>query len=55
MVKFDWRDVMAYMKVVLGITPPADVTLTVMGELKDGTRFEGSDTIKVINPGVKKD
>jgi len=33
---------------------PGDVELTVSGELVDGTRFEGIDTIKVINKGRKK-
>jgi len=54
MVKFDRQDVIAYIEVVMGIFPPEDVTLTVMGELTDGTRFEGSDTIRVIDPGGKK-
>ena len=54
MVKFDRQEVIAYVEVVLKITPPEDVTLTVMGELKDGRRFEGSDTIRVIDKGGKK-
>jgi len=54
MVKFDRQEVIAYIEVVLKITPPEDVTLTVMGELRDGTRFEGSDTIRIIDPGSKK-
>ncbi len=33
---------------------PGDVELTVSGELVDGTRFEGIDTIKVISKGRKK-
>ena len=54
MVKFDRQDVIAYIEVVLGIFPPEDVTLTVMGELTDETRFEGSNTIRVIDKGGKK-
>jgi len=50
MVKFDRQEVIDYIKTL--ITPPADVTLTVMGELTDETQFEGSDTIGVIDePG----
>jgi len=33
---------------------PGYVELTVSGELVDGTRFEGTDTIKVIDKGHKK-
>jgi len=33
---------------------PGEVELTVSGELTDGTRFEGTDTIKVIDKGRKK-
>ena len=48
MVKFDRQDVIAYIELVLEIELPADVTLMVTGELTDGTPFEGSDTIRVI-------
>ncbi len=54
MVKFDRQDVMAYIELVLEIELPADVTLMVTGELTDGTPFEGSDTIRVIDKGGKK-
>jgi hypothetical protein len=54
MVEFDRQDVIAYIELVLGIEPPADVTLMVTGELNDGTPFEGSDTIRVIDEGEKK-
>jgi len=47
MVKFD-------MSAVQDLLEPADeVELTVSGELGDGTSFEGSDTIKVIDKGAK--
>lgn len=51
MVKFDMQDVIAYIELYLEITPPEDVTLMVMGELTDGSLFEGSDTIRVIAGG----
>lgn len=54
MVKFDRKDVIAYIELVLEIELPADVTLMVTGELTDGTPFEGSDTIRVIEEGGKK-
>lgn len=31
-----------------------EVELTISGELNDGTRFEGSDTIRIIDKGGKK-
>ncbi len=49
MVKFDREGVVAYLE-DLQVTPPADVTLTVTGELGDGTEFTGDDTIRVISP-----
>jgi len=44
MVKFDRT-------AVQGLLQIGDVEITVTGELNDGTPFEGSDTIRVINPG----
>lgn len=55
MVKFDRQDVIAYIELVLEIELPADVTLMVTGELTDGTPFEGSDTIRVIDEGKNKE
>ena len=46
MVKFDSLLVQA-------LLAPGDATLTVYGELIDGTIFEGADNIRVINPRVK--
>ena len=43
MVKFDRSAVQA-------LVAPGNVELTVTGELTDGTAFEGSDTIRVIDP-----
>ncbi len=51
MVKFDRERVVAYLEDILQVTPSADVTLTVTGELGDGTEFTGDDTIRVISPG----
>ena len=48
MVKFDRQALIEYLDGTTG-----EVTLTVSGELSDGTSFEGSDTITVINPGKK--
>jgi len=45
-VKFNWTELIPYIYHVLGIKY-GNVTLTVTGELFDGTPFEGSDTIWV--------
>lgn len=50
MVKFDRQNVIAYIELVLEVTPPDNVTPTVTGEVA-GTPFEGSDTIRVISKG----
>ncbi len=50
-VKFDREDLAAYIDVVLGVVPPVEVELVVMGTLTDGTPFEGRDTIRVIDEG----
>ncbi len=47
MVKFDGEAVQNILEV-------GDVELTIIGELIDGTQFEGSDTIKVIEKGRGK-
>jgi hypothetical protein len=39
---------------LVGILEPGEVELTVSGQLSDGARFEGMDTIKVIDKGKKK-
>ncbi len=39
---------------VQDIVEPGEVELTVSGKLTDGTKFEGSDTIIVIDKGGKK-
>ena len=52
MVKFDRQDVVIYIEDILGIIS-GDVTLTVTGELTDGTPFEGSDIIEVKKNGKK--
>ena len=54
MVKFDRQNLIFYLESILGIEPPADVSLILTGELTDGTPFQGSDTIKVIDKGGKK-
>jgi hypothetical protein len=53
MVKFDREDLAAYLE-VLGVVPPVEVELVVMGKLTDGTPFEGRDTIGVIDEGGGK-
>jgi len=55
MVKFDRQDLIIYLESVVGVIPPDDIPLTVTGELKDGRRFEGTDTIRVIDEGKKKE
>jgi hypothetical protein len=44
MVKFNRAEVQ------LILTPADEVVLTITGSLNDGTSFEGTDTIRVINP-----
>ena len=39
---------------VQAILNTGDIELTITGWLKDGTRFEGKDTIKIIDNNVKK-
>jgi hypothetical protein len=48
MVKFDRSAVQG----ILGAG--SEVEITVTGELEDDTKFEGSDTIRVIDKGGKK-
>ena len=54
MVKFDRQDVIAYIELVLEITPPDNATLIVTGELIDGFTFQGSDVIRVTDEKGKK-
>lgn len=49
MVKFNRQDLIDVLQML--IEPPADVELTVTGEVTDGPLFEGSDVIRVICPG----
>lgn len=53
MVKFDRGDVIDLVK-ALNLDLPAEVELSVTGSLTDGTQFEGSDTIRVIENGMHK-
>ncbi|MCX6012790.1 MAG: hypothetical protein NTV30_05155 [Chloroflexi bacterium] len=46
MVKFDRQQIITALAGKTG-----DITMIVTGQLKDGRRFNGSDTIKVTNPG----
>ena len=46
MVKFDWKAVVAYLEGTLG-----EVQLTVSGALNDGTPFQISDRVTVIDEG----
>jgi len=50
MVKFNRTELTAHIYHVSGITY-GNVTLTITGQLTDGTTFEGSDTIKVMFGG----
>jgi len=55
MVKFDRQYLIIFLESVVGVIPPDDIPLTVTGELKDGRRFEGTDTIRVIDEGKNKE
>ena len=54
MVKFNRTEVASWIHDDLGIEY-GDVTLTIAGELFDGTPFEGTDVIKVLFPGDADD
>jgi len=47
MVKFNMTELTSYIRHVLGIKY-GNVTLTITGNLTDGTTFEGEDTVKVL-------
>ena len=49
MVKVDRQELVALLRRL--VDPPADVELVATGELYDGTAFEGSDIIRVIDAG----
>ena len=53
MVKFDMQDLIIFLEFVIGVIPPEEIPMTVTGELKDGRRFEGGDTVRVIEGGNK--
>jgi len=53
MVKFNRSDVIAYISNAVNMTKLADekfmpITLTITGNLNDGTAFQGSDTIRIV-------
>jgi len=55
MVKFDRAEVISYILANVNMTKLIEerfmtITLTITGELTDGTPFQGSDTIKIILP-----
>ncbi len=54
MVKFSRAEVAEYITSVLGVEY-GNVTLTIAGELYDGTQFEGTCQIKVLFPGDADD
>ena len=54
MVKFNRTEVASWVYIDLGIEY-GNVTLTISGQLFDGTPFEGIDTVKVLFPGDADD
>jgi hypothetical protein len=58
MVKFDRAEVVLYLDAIDTIDDGTGTDyyeeLTITGELTDGTQFEGSDTIRVIDKGKSK-